>query len=461
MLGHERAEKIAKWLSGWGFEPLLAGPLAVFVLFIFFVSYDVNAIRAFLTALAALSPVWLPLFLARYGWITWMHYIRYQYWFSQEHILLEVMLPPEVEKSPLAIEVVLSTMMNSGGEATFIARIWKGNYRPVWALEIASNEGRVSYYMHMRRGWRNVIEARIYGQFPEAKVTEVEDYVAKVPFNLEDYSIWGVEYGKTQPGAIPIKTYYDFALDKDTDTPEVTVDPISNILEFFSQIGKGEYLWLQIILKARKKDEWYGFYKKGDSFKEGGEKVIQDMIKKAAQRSQALLKSLHISDPEGVALKQAASRGGALLTEDERNKVEAVEKSMGKPIFEAGIRGIYMAKKERFNPSNIPALALMFSIFNSPDLNSIVPSNRGLAAFNYPWQDFHDIRKNRIREELFFHYRHRAYFYVPYDQTAIFLNPEEVATLWHFPNSRVQPPGLERVAAKRAEAPAGLPTGIQ
>ncbi len=457
MLGHERAEKIAKWLSGWGFEPLLVGPIAVAVLFFFFVSYDIDAVRAILTALAALSPVWLPLFLLRYGWIYWMHYIRYQNWFSTKHILLEVMLPPEVEKSPLAIEVVLSTMSNSGGEATFIDRIWRGRYRPVWALEIASNEGRVSYYMHMRAAFRNVIEARIYGQFPEAKITEVEDYVAKVPFNLEDYNIWGVEYGKIQAGAVPIKTYPAFNLDKNTDTPEVTVDPISNILEFFSQIGKDEYLWLQIILKARKKDEWYGFYKKGDSFKQGGEEAIKKVIKDAIERITGKEKD----DKTKELQTQLKTRGATILTEDEKEKVNAIEKSMGKPIFEAGIRGIYMAKKERFDGSNISPLALLFGVFNTADLNSIVPSPRGLAAFNYPWQDFHDIRKNRIKEELFFHYRHRAYFYVPYDQTAIFLNPEEVATLWHFPNSRVQPPGLERVAAKRAEAPAGLPTGIQ
>jgi hypothetical protein len=348
------------------------------------------------------------------------------------------------------MEVALSTLLNAGGEATFIARIWNGSYRPVFSLEIASNEGRVSYYLHTRSGIRSVIEARIYGQYPEAKISVVDDYVAKVPFNLEEYNIWGVEYQKTGPGALPIKTYPLFELDKNTDTPEVTVDPITNILEFFSQIGQGEYLWLQIILKNRKKDEWYGFYKSGDVFKEAGEKAIKKVIEEATKRVAGGDKDIE---------KQLKTRGASILTEDERVKIEAIQKSMGMPTFEAGIRGLYMARKDRFNGANISPLALLFSVFNSKDLNSIVPSRRGLAAFDYPWQDFHDIRKNRIKEELFFNYHHRAYFYVPYDQTPIFLNPEEVATLWHFPNSSVQPPGLERVAAKRAEAPAGLPVG--
>ncbi len=112
-----------------------------------------------------------------------------------------------MEKSPLAMELFLSTLWNSGGESTFIARIWKGNYRAIWSLEIASNEGRLSFYIHTRRTWKQIIEARIYGQYPEAKIEEVEDYARKVPFNLEEYELWGCEFAKGAPGPVPIKTY--------------------------------------------------------------------------------------------------------------------------------------------------------------------------------------------------------------------------------------------------------------
>lgn len=456
MLGHKRAEALAKWLSGWGFEPILVSPILLFFFFIFFLIKDLGALSAFITALAALSPVWVPLFLLRYVWILWMHYIRYQFWFNTKFVLLEVTLPPEVNKSPLAMEVVLSTMHNSGGEATFIKRIWNGNYRPVWSLEIASNEGRVSFYMHMRADWRNVVEARLYGQFPEAKITEVDDYVAKVPFNLNDYSIFGCEYKKREAGAVPIKTYPMYELDKDPDTPETTVDPLTHILEAMSQIGKDEYMWLQFIMKARKKDEWYGFYKKADVFKDDGEAAIKKVIQEAVER----VAGKDTKDEKVKELqKQLKTRGAQILTEDERDKVDAIQKSMGMQIFEVGIRGLYLAKKESFKGVNIgSAIISMFTPFNSADLNALGPT-RGLTPFDYPWQDFHEIRKNRIREQLFFHYKHRAYFYPPYDQTAVFMNLQEMATLWHFPSSGVQAPGLERVASKRAEAPSGLPTG--
>jgi hypothetical protein len=293
-----------------------------------------------------------------------------------------------------------------------------------------------------------MFEARMYGQFPEAKIVEAEDYARKVNFNLEEYDLWGAEFDKKDPGAVPIKTYYDYELNKDPDTPETTIDPLTHVLEFLASMGPGEYAWLQIITKARKRDEWYGVYKKGDLFLDGGKAEIKKVIDTAAAR---------VAGEDKEALKQAQTRGASILTQGERDKIEAIEKSMSKPIFECGIRGIYMAKRERFNGANISGVALMFNPFRSMNLNQINPA-RGMTVFDYPWQDFRNIRKNRIKNQLMFHYRNRAYFYVPYDQTPVFLNIEELASLWHFPGSNVQPPGLERVPSKRAEAPAGLPT---
>jgi hypothetical protein len=99
------------------------------------------------------------------------------------------------------MELFLTTLHNAGGEPTILRRAWHGHFRAVWSLEIASIEGHIHYYIHLRRAWKNIVEARLYGQFPEAKVTEVEDYFAKIPFNLEEYNLWGSEYKKGIPRA--------------------------------------------------------------------------------------------------------------------------------------------------------------------------------------------------------------------------------------------------------------------
>ncbi|HVV39215.1 MAG TPA: hypothetical protein VHD31_02715 [Candidatus Paceibacterota bacterium] len=439
--------------SGYRVETLLISFIGLMILICTAAYLDPMAIKAVGTATVAMSPVWIPLFLATVFWTTWIEYLRFQYLFRRKMVLLEVQLPPEVIKSPLAMELFLTALWNNGSETSFIQRIWKGQFRVIWTLEIASNEGKVSFYIHLPKDWRNIVEARLYGQFPEAKVTEAEDYTTKVHFNKEEYTWWGTEYKKSKAGAVPIKTYVDYALDKNPDTPEIQVDPLTNILEYMSSIGQGEYVWLQFIIKARKADEWYGFYKSKDSYKEGGKKEIADMMAAAGERAKKLVGD----DPEKQA--QAQARGLTLLTEVERRKVEAIERAMSKLLFECGIRSMYIVKKERFQLVNIGSLVRLFDPFRSGEYFNNINVTRGMSIFDYPWQDFMNIRRNKIMDQIMFYYRERAYFYVPYDQSPEFFNVEELASLWHFPNSLVNPPGLERVASKRAEAPSNLPTG--
>jgi hypothetical protein len=328
--------------------------------------------------------------------------------------------------------------------------VWKGSFRPIWSLEIASNEGRIGYYIHLRREWRNIIEARLYGQFPEAKIVEVEDYVSRVPFNLEEYDFFGAEYEKGEIGALPIRTYTDWKLDEDPKE-EFKIDPITNVLELLSQVGPGEYFWLQIILKTRRNgEEWYGFRTKGDHFKEPATGEVESVMTGAAKRAQKLVEQEKIEQGRMVT-----------MTKSEGRRIERIEESLSKLIFECGIRVVYLAKKENFKGINVGGIIRFFDGFKGQygnrEYNSLGVT-RGNTIFNYPWQDFMDIRSSILKKTGFFHYKNRAYFYVPYDQVPVYMNTAELATIWHFPSTSVQTPGLNRVPSRRAEAPVNLPT---
>jgi hypothetical protein len=290
MLGHAYAKKIKDLLVNWKIEPLFVMPLALVILIFVANSFDPNSVSAVLAMLVALSPVWMPLYLLVFFWISWIDYIRFMFWFSQSTILFEVQLPQTVDKNPIAFETFLAMFHNASGETTFLARMWKGSFRPIWTLEIASNEGRLGFYIHVRRAFRNIVEARFYGQFPEAKLVEVDDYVARIPFNLDEYDIFGAEYQKgATPGALPIKTYVDWGLEKDPKE-EFKIDPITNILELLGQVGKNEYYWMQLILKTRRNEtEWYGFRTVPDRYKEDATKEISEIIKRAATRAAELV----------------------------------------------------------------------------------------------------------------------------------------------------------------------------
>jgi hypothetical protein len=450
MFLHHEAEAISDWLGDWKFDPLVVGPLFLLILICLTLGFDPDAVSATLAAMVATSPIWLPIALFIMFWRRWMHYIRFQWWFKQDMVLLHIELPAEVEKTPLAMEQVLTAIHNSGGETTFIARIWKGQFRAITTLEIASNGGRIGYYVHIRRAWKDVFEARMYGQYPEAQITQADDYVLAAKYHPDTHDLWGCEYAKGQPDAVPIKTYIDWGLDKDPDKPEKQVDPMTNILEYMSSIGPDEHVWLQIVIKARKKDEWYGFYKSSDSYKDGGKaaikKIFDEGIKRTADRVQ-----------DETAKKTLASRGVQLLSQPEKDRVEAIEHSFNKLVFECGFRTVYIAKKGKFDGTKIGNHIRFFDSFKASDYNSLGAS-RGMSGFDYPWQDWNNIRRDMLRRRFYFWYKHRAYFYVPYDQNPVMMTTEELASIWHFPSSVVKTPGLVRVASRVGEAPPNLPT---
>ena len=457
---HETAVRLTKWIESWVLEPILITTLWLFLLIGIVLTVDPVAFYAILTTLALLSPIWLPYALGVGLWIVWIDYVRFIAWFNDEKIVLEIQVPAEIEKSPHAMEVVFASIWNATGETTFISRFWRGRSRPIWSFEIAGNEGKIGYYIHGSAAWRNIIESAIYGQFPEAQVRQVPDYTNAVDFNLDEWDNWNAEYKKSgynketaDVQALPIKLYTQFELDKNTDVPETKIDPLTNILEMMNTCGKDEYLWVQYIVRARNKDDWYGIQaRKTDDFKDPAIARIQTIMAGAAKRAQTVLKEADIIE----------GKMNALLTDGEKKEIEAIERNMGKPIFEAGVRIVYVGKKERFRRVMGAPLYRGFEPFHG-EFNEIkgAGSRGNMVRWDYPWEDFRGIRKAMVKVNQFFFYKHRAYFWVPYDQTPVFLSTEELASLWHFPGSAVKTPGLNRVASQRSTAPPNLPTGPQ
>lgn len=450
MILHHEAEAVREWLDGYHIEESIVAPLAILLLVAYASVYDPATIGATLAMFVALSPLWLPFFLGNILFITWVHYAWYQNFFKKEFGLLEIQLPPEVVKSPAAMEVFLTSFWTSGGETTFLDRLWRGGFKNTWSLEIASNEGRIGFYIYGPKVWIPAMEARLYGQFPDAKVFQVDDYVPKVPFNLEEYDIWGCEYMKGEPHAQPFKTYIDFELDKNTDTPEIKVDPLTNLLELMNNVGKDQYLWYQVIIRAHNAGYWYGIPEKKDHYVEKGRAKIKELMAGAAKRSKEIRKSLEDTE--------AGSSPSMALTDGEKKIVEGIEHSFTKSPFDVGVRIVYLARKEKYQGINGGYLFRIFQVLKSNSNSLGGQGGRGMIRFDYPWEDIGDWRKNTIKKLLHFHYKYRAYFYVPYDQFPSVMTTEEVATIWHFPTSAVQTPGLNRVPSKTSEAPTDLPT---
>lgn len=377
----------------------------------------------------------LPIVLGVASWNLYLNYIRFKWVKKLDRILLEIKLPKEILKSPLGIENMLAGM-HQPGEGSMIDKYIKGRLRSWYTLEIASLGGEVHFYINTEKKFRELIESHIYSQYPEVVVEQVDDYVNNVPYGLpdSDEDLFGCHFTLSKEDPYPIKTYVDFGLDKEKKEQNLHTDPLSSIIELIGSLKPYENFWIQILIMAAKERKAKPNGKWGEkmSWKDEGKELIKKLSNEKTETG----------FPK-------------FLTKDVDKAVEAIGLRISKLGFDTGIRAIYLAPASKANGAIKAALPSIFKQFGNENLNSFKP--KGVTGFDYPWEDFMNIRLNQLKADLFDAYRLRSYFWLPYADKPFVLNTEELATLFHFVGSQVSSPSVERIMTKRAEPPVDLP----
>ena len=399
------------------------------------------ALKDAIIVLYKTSFFWLPVLLIAVSITLWIKYVRYVFLYKQKKILLEIKVPQEINKSPAAMEIFLSALYQRGA-ATYLDTYFGGKVPPWFSLELVSVGGQVHMYIWTWEKYRKIVEHQLYAQYPNLEIYETEDYTMGVPHDPENWPMWSTYFKFTQADAFPIQTYIDYGLDKDPDD-EVKIDPMTAVLEYLGSLGKGEQVWIQILIQANKKE----------GLQEG--RLIKkpdwtDGVKKEIEKIKAISKG----EGEGEDRKS-----GRFLTKGEQDTLSALERSLSKPAFDCAIRGVYIAEKSAFNPDNIPGLIGTFRQYSSNTLNGLKLGK--FTDFDYPWQDFMRMRRSKIERQFLEAYKMRSFHQDPYKhfkQKPIVLTTEELATMFH-PTSgiAVQTPTFQRIPSKKAEAPANLP----
>ncbi|MEO8637637.1 MAG: hypothetical protein ABI430_01915 [Candidatus Taylorbacteria bacterium] len=391
-------------------------------------------------------PLWVPLFLAAVLWKLWIVYIRTKFFLEQKNIVLELKIPREVLKTPLAMEVFLSALYQTTGEHTFIDRYWEGKVRPWFSLEIVSLGGQVKFFIWTWEKWKNFVESQLYAQYPGIEVHEVPDYAKMVTFDKEKYKLWACDFELSAPDPYPIKTYLDFTLESTQTEEENKTDPITNLIEALGSLGPGEQMWIQIMIRAHKAEKTkHGTWFEKVDWQHEAEMEIEKIKQKAK-------KETHGKD-DGEEFSEFK------LTSGDKEKIKAIERSIAKNAFDCGIRGIYLAEREKYRKVYEPILRTLFKPYSSPHLNGFMPNHHAWSnKFNYPWQDYKEMRQNRSNHHVVEAYKRRSFFHAPHQSSNPFvLNTEELATIYHFPGKVSETPTFDRIAAKKAEPPANLP----
>ncbi|TSC63006.1 MAG: hypothetical protein G01um101448_146 [Parcubacteria group bacterium Gr01-1014_48] len=415
---------------------------------IFIASYSGQGLGVkILKDLYIFSPIWAPFAFGWFFWEMWKKYTLIYFLKNWETTLLEVKLPQEILKTPLAMELVLIALHQTSGESTFIDRYWLGKRRTWFSLEMVSFGGEVHFFIWTHAPFKNLIENAIYSQYPGVEVHEVPDYANLVKYDKESMIVWGVEWDLAKPDVYPIKTYVDYGLDKESVKEEIKSDPITSLIEFLGSIHPTGQLWIQILIQSHKNDITVPsgrFFTKKTSWVSLAEKEVDKLLRR---------------DPVTKAYLQttvgtAAPRPQFSKTEGEI--VEAIHRSIAKPAFNVGIRSMYIAPPSDFQGMNIVGMLSCLKQFSSVSLNGFKPA-RWHIIFDYPWQDFLNMRHHTFSRKIIEYYKRRAYFHTPYKQKPSILNVEELATIYHFPGGVLATPTFRKIMSKKAEPPSNLP----
>ena len=405
--------------------------------------------------------------LLKLAWKLWMHYIQQDFIAGIEYVLLEVIPPREVPRSPRAMELFFTNALyhwsNKGGMELY----WQGAVWFWYSLEIVSIEGQVHFYIRTPSRLKDLIETQMYAQYPQAQIKVVEDYTLNVPNMSKEsgWQGWGCEFVLKKHHAYPIRTYTDFGLDKDPKE-EFKIDPLAPLIELFGSLGKGEQYWLQFVIRPSK-----------NTFTDPsrpGEEI--DWVESCEAELNRALKRYAAPEPTDPV------RPAGFVGTDPR--VKGIVSKMSKIGFDTGIRAFYVARRENWSMNHRRDIRLIFRQFANPDVNELeringtqadAASGKSLfSTFFMLSDDKVDLLINRMLEE----YRNRSFFYSPLRQQYLYklpwpispyfflnyfysrtdvLNVEELATLWHFPGQILKVPTLERIESKEAAPPTNLP----
>ncbi len=377
-----------------------------------------------------------------------------------EHVLLAVDVPPLFIQSPKAVEQIFAHLSGAKVGVRLAEKYWIGKRQKNFSFEIISIEGYIQFLIRTESAFRDLVEAAVYAQYPEAEITEVEDYVDLVPgaFPSETHHMFGVEFQLAEADAYPIRTYpnFEYKISKD----DVFSDPMAAILENFSRVGHGENFWLQIIIEPT-----------GNDWKTKGIELVKDIISgHAGHHGSTVLKDMvafignvpmviakeffrYLNSAEAPEEEGHEEAVGKLsdLTPGGKSTIEAIEDKIAKLGYKTKMRALYVARNEVFNPGRcVDGFIGALNQFHVQSRNAIVPRFITHTHFLF----FNHAREIMVQNKFFKAFAKRK---IKVGGSPYILNIEELATIWHFPLPFVKTPLIQKAGAKRGEPPMNLP----
>jgi hypothetical protein len=441
--------KLFGFLDGEGVDGgvfiAIGGIIIVLILFSF---VDVSQFQV-VTLLFALAPLWLPYLAFGVLYWKWMETVGNQFYLDNGRTTMEIKLPPEVFKSPEAMETVFNLIHNVASPDNLMQTYLDGKRPLPYSFELVSTGGQVHFYVNVpTKKTKESFKIDLYSQYPGVEIIELPlDYTAEVPSDLKGFELMGFRAGKKKASVYPLKLYQEFGMDK-LPKEEEKLDPITPMLEALGSIKPHERLWIQFIITPHREQ----------NFKNGQLRPVPTWDKEARAEIDKIM-NRDSKTKRGLGQDEDGSGNmNPLLTPGERTMIEVMERNLQSYAYETGIRWLYIAEKGKFNPEAFAPIIRAFSQWDVQGRNAI--GIRWRTDYNYKM--FSDPLGSKIptlkREELKYYKLRKYWGRTGADQPKIFTSAE-LATIYHLPGKVAMTPTLQRITSTRSEAPSNLPIG--
>lgn len=413
------------------------------------------------------------LLLTAWTWRFWKMYVNQKFLntLNDDFIMLEIKIPREIFKSPLAAEIAIGSMLQGGGVGNWYDKHIKGNLPIYSSLEIASIEGIIHFYVRTQKRFKSLVESNFYAQYPGIEIVEASDYtnVLRYEHRSADVSCWGATYyldkkwsptdektgmptedekKKMNADFLPLKTYTDYGLEENPKE-EFKIDPLAILMEFMGGIGKGEHLWYQIIFQDESvynDKKFPKFFVNPLTHKHVSLSDMAKMRKDQIRTASVIKKGSTATDKYGRnELDKGKAKEGEEappivyekdvvtwtkdneLNVDTKFELEMINKKLSKPMSMATVRLMYVAKKENFNPpQNIQKILAYPKPYVGPNGFAFTVTD----PYAYSWQKMGGKRPAWRAEEMFEAYVEREAFY-PHIPERKELDKFEDRVFWH------------------------------
>lgn len=397
---------------------------------------------------------WIPLVFLFWeaAKLVWLAQRQFRWAKMQKYVLLSIDVPKGNEQSPKAVENVFAHFYGMKTGANFKEKWWIGKFQLSLSAEIVSYGGDIQFYIRTPVRYRDMVEAAVFSQYPDAEITEAEDYTLSLPKNFPSptHTAFGCDFKMDKDAMFPIRTYPQF---EHGLTGEFK-DPMSLVMEAFGRVPKGEVLALQILITPT-----------GDDWRKEANMKLQGMLGKKVSPKKGLVEegADFIVGLAGEAIGHVLGPGGEKkevkkdeplrmlnLSPGERRVIENVEYKLAKTGFLCKLRYIQVGPRETFR-NKFGEIKGFLRQFAALDSNAFGVVGTTIPSDDYFWDRWAQPGKQRriVRSYAARDGRYGGGKYA--------LNIEELATLWHFPVKEVKAPAIRKTEAKTAEPPRGLP----